>query len=107
MMRVTGGAALDGEYCEVVYRLASLMRLRLSEEEARAICADLPRITEFLSSPSRIDGLERIEPLYHVHDELWTPISGVTPRTLVDFHLLVGENRIEQGKLRVPWRGRA
>lgn len=93
---------MECRYRDVLERLASLARIRLSEEEFNIICWDLERTAEFLRSVSEIARELNVEPLYYVWDQ-WGPLRDQgEPRTIDIEELPV---RVKDGYVKVPWRG--
>jgi len=89
-------------YYELLRKLASLAKIRLSDEEAESLCRDLERTAEFLRSVSDISKSLNVEPLYYVWDE-WGPLRNPgEPRTINIADLPV---RTKDGYVKVPWRG--
>lgn len=86
---------------ELLEKLSSLAKIKLSEEEREAICRDLERTAEFLRAVGEAArGLET-DPLYYPWDE-WGPMREYIRERSVDVKELPAS--LKEGFIRVPWR---
>lgn len=86
---------------ELLEKLSSLAKIKLSEEEKEAICRDLERTAEFLRTVGEAArGLE-VEPLYYPWDE-WGPMREYVRERHIDVRELPVS--LKEGFIRVPWR---
>ena len=88
----------------VIEAMARLARIKLSEEERRAICSEMEALDGLLRRVSEAD-VGGLEPLYHVWEiSAWSREKAEPDHVrLADF--LPGEKVDEEGRIRVPWRG--
>jgi Asp-tRNA(Asn)/Glu-tRNA(Gln) amidotransferase C subunit len=93
---------VECRYYSVMEKLASLAKIKLSEEEVESLCRDLERTAEFLRTVSEISRELEVNPLYYVWDQ-WGPLREPgEPRTIDIAGLHVS---LKEGYVRVPWRG--
>ncbi|MEB3780181.1 MAG: hypothetical protein GSR85_08120 [Desulfurococcales archaeon] len=88
---------------DLVERLLSLARLRVSREEFMVLCRDVDRISSYLRQVGEAVRGVNLPPLYHVWEEEGTLKEESVERRvdIEDFAPEVLEGRW----VRVPWRG--
>jgi len=94
---------LDDECKALLERLAALARLEPREE----YCGDIEKVRGFLEGLSQARGeVEGLEPLYHVWEKesrlRGEKEEGYPP---VDIGELLPPDRLEDGHVRIPWKG--
>ncbi|MGC9210513.1 MAG: hypothetical protein ACP5FT_04545 [Acidilobus sp.] len=94
----------DRDELEHVLLLARLARLSFTDQELERICLEVRSIRVMLSRVKKFRDLN-VRPLYNVWDEELSPPDRVeeTDRTVKLSWL--DKDRIQEGKVRVPWRG--
>ncbi len=93
---------MECRHHELIRRLASLAKIRISDEELESICKDLERTAEFLRTVSDISKNLDVNPLYYVWDN-WGPLREPGEQRKVDISDL--PVHLKDGYVKVPWRG--
>lgn len=86
---------------EILEKLSSLAKIKLTEEEKEAICRDLEKTAEFLRAVGEAARSLEVEPLYYPWDE-WGPVRDYIRGRPVDVRELSAS--LKEGFIRAPWR---